>query len=504
MDFGFSEEQEMLRSSARDFLAKEAPMTYVRKMMDDEVGFTAELWKKMADLGWMGLILPEQYGGVGARLRRPGRRARGDGSRRPAGAVLLHRRPGRAWRCSTAGARRRRTQLLPKLASGELRVTLAQLEPSGRWDADGIQLAAKADGGGFVLSGTKLFVPGRAHRRPTWWWPVARPGRPGRDGITLFLVDAKAPGVTTTQLKTMDQTRKLGEVVLKDVRVPADRVLGTVGQGWALLDRVIDRGKVGLCAEMCGGAQRVLEMSVDYAKVREQFGKPIGSFQAIQHKCANMLVRGRELEVGDVLRRLGGGERRRRGAARRGDGEGVLLRRVPPRLRRGHPDPRRHRLHLGARHAHLLQACEELRGDLRRRHLEPRAGGAAHQPVGGAMAEIDRSLLGVWGAETVMRVESGKIREFARAVKDPNPAYLDDEGALAPPTFLMTIAHWMRDLGETRSAVKLDYRRLLHGEQEFEYVAADPGRRRASLPVAHARGVREAGAPRRHHDVHHR
>jgi acyl dehydratase len=86
------------------------------------------------------------------------------------------------------------------------------------------------------------------------------------------------------------------------------------------------------------------------------------------------------------------------------------------------------------------------------------------------MAEIDRSLLGVWGAETVMRVESGKIREFARAVKDPNPAYLDDEGALAPPTFLMTIAHWMRDLGETRSAVKLDYRRLLHGEQEFEYV----------------------------------
>ena len=86
------------------------------------------------------------------------------------------------------------------------------------------------------------------------------------------------------------------------------------------------------------------------------------------------------------------------------------------------------------------------------------------------MAEIDRSLLGVWGAETVMRVESGKIREFARAVKDPNPAYLDDEGALAPPTFLMTIAHWMRDLGEARSAVKLDYRRLLHGEQEFEYV----------------------------------
>jgi alkylation response protein AidB-like acyl-CoA dehydrogenase len=179
--------------------------------------------------------------------------------------------------------------LLPKLASGELRVTLAQLEPSGRWDADGIQLSARADGGGFVLSGTKLFVPD-AHTADHMVVAGRAPGSTGTDGISLFLVDAKAPGITTTQLKTMDQTRKLGEVVLKDVRVPADRVLGPVGQGWALLDRVIDRGKVGLCAEMCGGAQRVLEMSVDYAKVREQFGKPIGSFQAIQHKCANMLV----------------------------------------------------------------------------------------------------------------------------------------------------------------------------------------------------------------------
>jgi alkylation response protein AidB-like acyl-CoA dehydrogenase len=288
MDFGFSEEQEMLRSSARDFLAKEAPMTYVRKMMDDEVGFTAELWKKMADLGWMGLILPEQYGGSGLDfvdlivvLEEMGR-------------VVL---PGPFFSTVVlggvavldGGSAALKDALLPKLASGELQVTLAQLEPSGRWDADGIQLAAKADGAGFVLSGTKLFVPD-AHTADHMVVAGRAPGSTGTDGISLFLVDAKTPGITTTQLKTMDQTRKLGEVVLKDVRVPADRVLGPVGQGWALLDRVIDRGKVGLCAEMCGGAQRVLEMSVDYAKVREQFGKPIGSFQAIQHKCANMLV----------------------------------------------------------------------------------------------------------------------------------------------------------------------------------------------------------------------
>jgi alkylation response protein AidB-like acyl-CoA dehydrogenase len=288
MDFGFSEEQEMLRSSARDFLAKEAPMTYVRKMMEDEVGFTGDLWKKMADLGWMGLILPEDYGGSGldfvdlvvvleemGRVVLPG----------PffstvvlGGVALLE-----------GGSDALKQALLPKLATGDLKVTLAQLEPSGRWDADGIQLAAKANGGGFVLSGSKLFVPD-AHVADQMVVAARTPGSKGADGISLFLVDARAPGITTTQLKTMDQTRRLGEVVLKDVRVPADRVLGTVGGGWALLDRVVDRGKVGLCAEMCGGAQRVLEMSVDYAKVREQFGKPIGSFQAIQHKCANMLV----------------------------------------------------------------------------------------------------------------------------------------------------------------------------------------------------------------------
>jgi alkylation response protein AidB-like acyl-CoA dehydrogenase len=288
MDFGFSEEQEMLRSSARDFLAKEAPMTYVRKMMEDEVGFTGELWKKMADLGWMGLILPEEYGGSGldfvdlivvleemGRVVLPGPFF----STVVLGGVAL----------LGGGSAALKKELLPKLAAGDLKVTLAQLEPSGRWDADGIQLVAKADGGGFVLSGTKLFVPD-AHIADHLVVAGRAPGSTGSDGISLFLVDAKAAGVTTTQLKTMDQTRRLAEVVLKDVRIQADRVLGQVGQGWALLDRVVDRGKVGLCAEMCGGAQRVLEMSVDYAKVREQFGKPIGSFQAIQHKCANMLV----------------------------------------------------------------------------------------------------------------------------------------------------------------------------------------------------------------------
>ena len=288
MDFGFSEEQEMLRSSARDFLAKEAPMTYVRKMMEDDRGYTDELWRKMAALGWMGLILPEAFGGAGLDfvdmvvvLEEMGR-------------VVL---PGPFFSTvilagiaiAEGGSQKQKETYLPKIADGSLKATLAHLEPSGRWDADGIQLVAKPEGGGYVLDGTKLFVPD-ANVADVIVVAGRAPGSQGTEGVSLFVVDAKAPGVTITMLKTMDQTRKLGEVVLKGVKVGADALVGAAGAGWALLDRVADRAKVGLAAEMCGGAQKVLEMSVEYAKVREQFGKPIGSFQAIQHKCANMLV----------------------------------------------------------------------------------------------------------------------------------------------------------------------------------------------------------------------
>ena len=288
MDFGFSEEQEMLRTSARDFLGKECPMTHVRKMMEDDRGFTDAEWKQMAELGWMGLILPEDAGGSGLDfvdmvvvLEEMGRAVMPGPffSTVILGGVAL----------TEGGSAAQKQEFLPKLAEGKLRATLAQLEPSGRWDAEGVQLAAKKDGAGYSLSGTKLFVPD-AHTADLLIVAGRAPGSKGTEGLSLFLVDAKAKGVTTTLLKTMDQTRKLCEVKLDGVAVGADRVLGTAGQGWKLLDRIVDRGKVGLCAEMCGGAQKVLEMSVEYAKVREQFGKPIGSFQAIQHKCANMLV----------------------------------------------------------------------------------------------------------------------------------------------------------------------------------------------------------------------
>jgi len=287
MDFGFSEEQDMLRESARQFLETECPISYVREMMEDPTGYSEEQWKKMADLGWTGLIFPETYGGAGLNmvdlvvvLEEMGRTVMPG----PFFATVIL--GGMA--IDLAGSDAQKQRYLPGICDGSLKATMAHVEESGRWDAAGIAMPAKKAGTSYALSGTKLFVHD-AHNADVLVVP-ARTGGKGEKGITLFLVDAKQPGVQITLLKTMDQTRKLCAVTFDDVTVGKGAVLGKVNQGWAVLEGVLDRAKVALCAEMCGGAQRVLDMSVEYAKVREQFGRPIGSFQAIQHKCANMMV----------------------------------------------------------------------------------------------------------------------------------------------------------------------------------------------------------------------
>jgi alkylation response protein AidB-like acyl-CoA dehydrogenase len=288
MDFGFNEEQEMLRKAARDFLAKECSMTYVRRMMEDEVGYSEEIWRKMAELGWTGLIFPESYGGSGLNmvdlvviLEEMGRMVL------PGpffSSVLLG-----GIAIAEGGSEEQKKSYLAKIASGELKATLAHVEPSGRWDPAGIELEAKADAGGYRLTGTKLFVPD-AHVADLIL-VAARTGKgKAEEGISLFAVEVPKDGVTVTTLKTMDETRKLCEVVFDKVRVGPESLVGRAGEAWPILKRVLDRAKVALCAEMCGGAERVLEMSVEYAKVRVQFDRPIGSFQAIQHKCANMLL----------------------------------------------------------------------------------------------------------------------------------------------------------------------------------------------------------------------
>jgi len=272
MDFSLAEEQEMLRKSARDFLAAECSKDLVREMAKDETGFPRELWKQMAELGWLGLLIPEAYGGSES-LPGPFFSTVALG-----GLSILE-----------AGSERQKQELLPRLAQGDLLLTLALTEPEGEYTAEGIQTKAVEKDGGFTIQGTKLFVPD-AHVSD-YIICVARTTKSERpeDGITLFLVNSEASGVHCSVLKTIAGDKQC-EVVLDRVKAPRSEIVGVLNQGWPIMERVLEKATVARCAEMIGGARQVLEMTVDYAKERKQFDRPIGSFQAIRHYCANMIT----------------------------------------------------------------------------------------------------------------------------------------------------------------------------------------------------------------------
>jgi alkylation response protein AidB-like acyl-CoA dehydrogenase len=287
MDFAFSEEQEMLRASARDFLAKEVSSSYVRRMLDAPDAWDEALWKKLADLGWTGLGIPEAHGGVGTFLD----------------LVVVLEEAGRALLpgpfLSTMGLavpalleaanETQKQSVLGRIAAGDARATLAFSEPAGRWDAEGVQmLGAERRGDGWSLDGVKLFVPDAGVAD---YMVVAARTRPaGEEGVSLFLLEGRPAGLSVTPLETMDMTRRWYEVRFDGVELAADALMGAADQGWPALRRALEWGETALCAEMIGGAQRVLDMSVDYAKTRHQFGRPIGVYQAVSHKLADMLL----------------------------------------------------------------------------------------------------------------------------------------------------------------------------------------------------------------------
>ena len=288
MDLGLSEEQGLLKNAARDFLEKECPDTFVREMEEDERGYTPEFWQKMAAQGWQGIVIPEQYGGTGMSftdlivLLEEFGRALVPGPF--ISTVVLSATP-----ILEAGTEEQKQQFLPKIAAGDLIMTLALTEPSAKWDADGVAMPAKADGESFVLSGTKLFVPD-AH--VTDYMLVAartKESASPEDGITLFLVDSKSAGIEFTVLKTIAADKQC-EAAFNEVRVPKANVLGEVDKGWPIIQGVKNKAAVAACAYLVGLSQMDFDTSLDYAKERIQFGRPIGSFQAIQHKFADMII----------------------------------------------------------------------------------------------------------------------------------------------------------------------------------------------------------------------
>src|ERR1051325_6643391 len=289
MDIGFTEEQELLRDTARKFLDGQCTTKFVREMMATETAVTDAFWRQLAENGWLGIAYAEEDGGSGLGL---------------VDLVVLMEEVGRAVMpgpfpatvllggaaIAEAGSPVQRREWLPRIAAGLAKATLAVVEPNARSDAAGIIATAREARDGFALSGTKMFVPD-AHLADVLVVAArSRDGSTMEDGISLFLVPKDAAGLDIRLLPSVDETRKLCEVRLDNVALPASALLGELHQGWLPLTRVIDRAPVALSAEICGAAQRVLDMTVEYAKLRVAFGKPIGTYQGVKHKCADMLV----------------------------------------------------------------------------------------------------------------------------------------------------------------------------------------------------------------------
>ncbi|HEY1830663.1 MAG TPA: acyl-CoA dehydrogenase family protein [Acidimicrobiales bacterium] len=281
MNFAFSDEQEELRTAVRRFLEQKSPESEVRRLMDTEDGYDPAVWSQMAEqLGLQSLTIPEEFGGSGFTYVE---------------LTVVLEEMGAALLCApffstvalganallSSGDDQAKKNYLPGIASGETIATLAITEDNGKWDFSGIELAATKSGDGWVLNGHKMFViDGHVANLIV---VAARTGA----GVTLFAVPGDAAGLTRTSLPTMDQTRK--QARLEFANTPAT-LIGTDGGAEPGLSKTLDLAAVALAAEQVGGAQRVLDASVEYAKTRIQFGRPIGSFQAIKHKCADMLL----------------------------------------------------------------------------------------------------------------------------------------------------------------------------------------------------------------------
>ncbi|MCE2392481.1 MAG: acyl-CoA/acyl-ACP dehydrogenase [Proteobacteria bacterium] len=285
MDLEFGEQQQVLQNTAREFFAAQCPRSRVRELEEDELGYDRGTWRRMAELDWLGLAYPESLGGAGGSLLdlyviylEMGRSLFPSphlASSVIAGETLLR-----------AGTQAQRERILPGLARGERILAPALTEPDGQYGPDAVQLAASKDGAEFRLEGDKILVP---YVHEAGELLVAARTSPGQDGLTLFLVETGAPGVGVERL---DNTAgyPLFAVRFDGVRVAADAVVGPVDRGWESLEPALDRASVLQCAEIVGAGEAVLEIAVKYSLDREQFGQPIGRFQAVQYLCSDIAI----------------------------------------------------------------------------------------------------------------------------------------------------------------------------------------------------------------------
>jgi alkylation response protein AidB-like acyl-CoA dehydrogenase len=295
MDFGISQEQTILRKEVRRFLQNECPLDFVKEMTEDDKGYSQFLWKKMAELGWMGVMLEEKFGGTGGTFM--------DLSiiLEEMGRVLL---PGPFFSTIVLGGGmimrssedELKKRFLPDIANGNIIMALALTEMEGSYAIEEIESKWELKGDGYMLQGKKMFVL-NAHIANYILFPARLYKRSYSDEISLFVVDAKSKGVRIIPLACLD-LQKQSEVLFKDVSAPRDSLVGKEGQGWNLIQDLWPIAVAGKCCEMLGAMQRVFEITLDYAQKRQQFGHPLSAFQVIQHYCADMAI---ELECSRLI-----------------------------------------------------------------------------------------------------------------------------------------------------------------------------------------------------------
>jgi alkylation response protein AidB-like acyl-CoA dehydrogenase len=288
VDVLLTEEQEMVRAAAREFLEGECTTKLVREMETDPCGYPPALWKKAADLGWQGMCLPEEYGGSGLPLVYLGLVLQEVG--RALAPLPLHSTAVAALTIARDGTEAQRQAILPAVARGDKILTWAVAEQDGRYLSPTIRTTAVAEGSDFIINGTKLFVDNFVVADHCL--VVCRTGTGssgGHAGLSLFLVDTRSPGISQRALVTTAKDKQ-SEVVFKDVRVPAENMVGSPNEASRIIDEMIDRATALLCTQMLGATRKDAELAIDYAKMREAFGQPIGAFQSVQHMCADMII----------------------------------------------------------------------------------------------------------------------------------------------------------------------------------------------------------------------
>jgi len=282
-----NEDEQLLQNNAREFFERECPVSVARDMEADPLGYAPDLWRKMAELGWLSFALPPAYGGDGAPLTQLGLLVEEIG--RAVAPVPFLSTLAPALTIAEAGTTAQCQDLLPRIGRGDLLVTWALSEHDPRLTPETIHTAAVRAGDAFLITGTKLFVENMPSADKVLVVCRTAPAAAQHHGITLFLVDRPTPGLAQTLVPTLAGDKQ-STVELQQVRVPSRQVVGEVHQGWPLVERMLERTTALICAQIVGATRKAVEMAVEYAKWRVAFGRPIGAFQAIQHMCADMVT----------------------------------------------------------------------------------------------------------------------------------------------------------------------------------------------------------------------